>query len=274
MFNKSCFNKTLYNRGVSFYIAIIYSTEIKAGILNDCIYSIENKIGITLDNNYLIKNTIGVDITKQYNTRNETGIINYLVCNTDNKIGIEFAKNFPSSNIIGTELLKTYQTESVIGFNTLSQYNTTNNIGIKKIHIIPTNNYILLNDISFVRSHYGKAIKLGNKILELNTNITEDYTVRILRYEWDNKYVDIVIRSDGKVFVNGRENQYYDISWFIANDGSFIIHPEANAIDEICIIPEIIDDSEIKKWYDREVYFYDREQNIVNIPKEVDIEII
>lgn len=232
MFNKSCFNKTLYNRGVSFYIAIIYSTEIKAGILNDCIYSIENKIGITLDNNYLIKNTIGVDITKQYNT------------------------------------------ESVIGFNTLSQYNTTNNIGIKKIHIIPTNNYILLNDISFVRSHYGKAIKLGNKILELNTNITEDYTVRILRYEWDNKYVDIVIRSDGKVFVNGRENQYYDISWFIVNDGSFIIHPEANAIDEICIIPEIIDDSEIKKWYDREVYFYDREQNIVNIPKEVDIEII
>ncbi|MFW6002205.1 MAG: hypothetical protein ACOCQD_02610 [archaeon] len=249
MFNKEGFNKLNFNKATSIHIVINYNTLNEIGLVSNMNYNTLNDIGFINNNLYNTLNSIGLIISINYDTLNDIGVLNKILnYNTLNKIGYITNIIVSTSNKVGLIKSKKYSTFSQIMF-----------LNEKPI---------------FIESNYGKAIRLGKSDLDLNIQLNK-YTIRMKRRAVDSlNYNEVVLRNDGAIYVNGELNNNYNIDWFDDSDNIIIKH-DAWEIDELLVIPKIIPEEEIQKWYNNELYFYDH-QNIhsLDIPSDLNMQLL
>lgn len=108
------------------------------------------------------------------------------------------------------------------------------------------------------------ALRLNQGYLKIRIP-TYAFTIRFFRLPWDSIYYDeVVIRSDGRVYVNGAINRNYDISWYTYKDGYVYLAHEVGEIEQILITDKLASDKMVADWHESLVYFYADEEFLEN----------
>lgn len=133
-------------------------------------------------------------------------------------------------------------------------------------------------DITFVEGKFGKAVNLGTTDLKININLANDYTLFCYRKPEGQSYYDHIIKlSNEKVYVNGIYDSFYDTSWIYVDDtdNSLIIEHEAGTIDELLILKDLINEWQVKEWFESQRPFYDILEKInAEKPTEIEMEVL
>lgn len=103
------------------------------------------------------------------------------------------------------------------------------------------------------------AIKI-NRTIKIDCNLSGDYTLRFYRM-FNGEWKDIVYLSNFDVYVDGKLDNSYDISFFEINgDGSLLFYPsspDTYELEELLIITDrLTTEDEIKEWFYNKTYFY------------------
>lgn len=116
------------------------------------------------------------------------------------------------------------------------------------------------------------AIRLADKGLEIPANLLSDWTIRLYRNSFENLvWEEMVLRSDGNLYVEGKLNQDYSKDWVeVDSQGKLTIKAQSGDIEELLILPYLVDENTIETWSRRKVYFYeDKEEISYDPPTEV-----
>lgn len=137
--------------------------------------------------------------------------------------------------------------------------------------------FTLSYPVKFIKSIYGNAVQLENKGLKLNTQLSGDYSIFVIRKMKDNNNFDwITLLSNGILYINGVLDISYNLSWLSVDiNGNVLITNQAWIIDEILIIKEIVSQQFVEEWYNNQLYFYsDGEVQNYSTPNNVIMEVM
>ncbi len=90
-------------------------------------------------------------------------------------------------------------------------------------------------------------------ILSYPVTLPEDYTIAVKRETPEMVLHSAVIRSDGKVFVNGEEDESYEVDW-LEVDGDIILDENTGILCYLLSLPRLATPEEIVAWSKRPMF--------------------
>lgn len=132
--------------------------------------------------------------------------------------------------------------------------------------------------VSFIEGKFSsKALRLNGKSLNIPANIQGDYTILLYRkLESEDTWTRYVILSSGVKYINNVQDNQADTSWiYINSNGNLIIESTAEDIDELLVLPRLVNDTELNGWTTVDRPFYDAlDDNNPTPPNSVTMEVL
>ncbi len=116
--------------------------------------------------------------------------------------------------------------------------------------------HIYLGGVQVEKKPFATSFVDGTRpdgILSYPVTLPEDYTIAVKRETPEMVLHSAVIRSDGKVFVNGEEDENYEVDW-LEVDGDIILDENTGILCYLLSLPRLATPEEIVAWSKRPMF--------------------